>query len=141
MGLFSRLKGKVKRGIVMRATLWLTKGLANGKFGPVPQKIWLALEGAKTYTGVGIMILGDAMQSAYSAGICPECPEWGVTVVGVGAFLTYIGLSDAANREASSDREVERTSTGWDVRVTPKLDASSILGKDPRDAGFGTPKD
>lgn len=130
MGLFSRLKGKIKRGIVMRATLWLTKGLANGRFGSKAQKAWLFLEGFKTYTGVALMIAGDAMQTAYSAGVCPNCPEWGAVVVGVGAFLTYIGMSDSANREPSAEQE-EEWKRGYNVRPIPPYYRPTVP-QDPR---------
>ena len=75
MGL-KKLARKVKRGFALRVLLWVTKGLANGKFGRVPQRAWLALEGAKTYLGLAFVLLGFGFGEAFNLGVCEQCPAW-----------------------------------------------------------------
>jgi hypothetical protein len=101
MGLKTLVR-KAKRGIVLRILLHVTKGLASGKYGKVPQKTWNALEGFKTWTGVIFVTVGLGFQTAYGAGICPDCPEYSSVLIAVGAVLAQIGLLDAANREPST---------------------------------------
>ena len=96
MGLIPR---RLKRGLLMRAVLWGTKGIAKGKFGPVPQKVWRFFEGAKTYTGLVFLVVGYGFGAAFNLGLCPDCPAWDKGLMAIGAVLVQVGLLDAANRE------------------------------------------
>lgn len=94
---------RLKRGMVMGAVLWFTKGMAVGDFGVVPQKIWLFMEGSKTYTGLAFILAGFAFGEAFNRGICDACPDWNQALLGIGAVLAQLGLIDAANREDGPD--------------------------------------
>jgi hypothetical protein len=98
MGLKSLFR-KARRGFMLRVLLHITKGLATGKYGKVPQKVWNALAGFKTWTGVIFVAVGYGFQTAHGAGLCPDCPEYSNILMAVGAVLAQVGLLDAANRE------------------------------------------
>jgi len=98
MGLRNLVR-KVKRGFVLRMLLHVTKGLSKGKYGRGPKRVWVALEGFKTWTGVVFLVLGYGFQTAYGAGLCPDCSEWSNALMAVGAVLAQVGLLDAANRD------------------------------------------
>ena len=98
MGL-GNLVRKVKRGFVLRMLLYVTRGLANGKFGKGPQRTWTALSGFKTYIGLTFVVLGFTFGEAFNLGLCPDCPQWNQILMTVGVVLAQIGLLDGANRE------------------------------------------
>jgi hypothetical protein len=96
MGLIPK---RIKRGLLLRVLLHVTKGLAKGKYGKRPQKVWNFFEGGKTWIGFGFMVLGFAAGEAFNMNLCPACPEWNQGLMAVGAVLAQVGLLDAANRE------------------------------------------
>ena len=108
MGLRNLVR-KVKRGFVLRVLLFVTKGLANGKYGRGPQKAWLAAEGFKTYIGLAFVVAGFTFGEAFNLSICDRCPEWNQALMAIGVVLAQIGLLDGANREdgpEATDRTV-----------------------------------
>lgn len=90
---------KAKRGFALRIFLHITKGLAKGKYGRGPQKVWLGLEGFKTYLGLVFVVAGFTFGEAFNLGVCDQCPAWNQILMTGGVVLAQIGLLDGANRE------------------------------------------
>ena len=110
MGIRSLFR-KVKRGFALRMLLYVTKGLANGKYGRGPQKGWLALEGTKTYIGLAFILAGFGFGEAFNLGICEQCPDWNQALMAVGVVLAQIGLLDGANREDGPEMAAGKDAT------------------------------
>ena len=107
MGL-GNLVRKVKRGFALRALLYVTKGLANGRYGRRAQWAWARVSGLKTYIGLAFILAGFGFGEAFNLGICDRCPEWNQALMAIGVVLAQIGLLDGANREDGPEA-TERT--------------------------------
>ncbi len=84
MGLNSAIKGKVET----YAIGFFIRGIESGRYGKVPQNIWLALKGKKTIIGWALFALGGAI-TAYPD---PSIIWLGQSLAIVGSYLGRFGL-------------------------------------------------
>jgi hypothetical protein len=100
--LLDLVKGKSPSKILVS----IVKGIADGKFGAIPKKIYWAVEGYKTWVALAIMLSTFGLEKAYELGLCSiECVDWSVWLYSVSVFLFAVGLYDGGLRSVPPNKE------------------------------------
>ena len=82
------------------------RGIAEGNFGPKAQRVYVALEGVKSWTALAIATVTFGLEKATLAGVCDSCGEYALIGYGVAAFLLSVGLLDGAVRATPPNKGV-----------------------------------
>lgn len=99
MGLLVKIGSRFLRGRWGSILPALFKGIAEGKFGELPKRIYWFGAGHRTVTGAILLAAGAGLETIASA-----YPEWTWAapaaryVYAAGAFLTTVGLVDGGVR-------------------------------------------
>jgi hypothetical protein len=93
---------KAKETAVQKLIEFVFGGIAAGRFGAGPKKVYWFLAGKKTYVGVALAAIAHLIGEAQAAGLCSahglDCEGWATGLQAVAAFLVTVGLLDAAHR-------------------------------------------
>jgi len=79
------------------------KKLAEGEFGEPAKKVYWAFAGKKTLIGFGFAVGYFALNEAHNRGLCAQCGDWSMWLIGASAFMASIGLVDGALRTAQPE--------------------------------------
>ena len=98
MGLFGKIKGKAEQVVAGKIIAVVLKRAAEGGFGAVVQKLYLALVGKKTLIAAGLGALAAGLQVAEASGQFPGAGAVAKAVAYLAAALATLGQIDGALR-------------------------------------------
>lgn len=98
MGLFGKIKGKAEKLVAGKIIALVLKRAAEGGFGSVVQKLYLALVGKKTLIAAALAALAAGLQAAEESGQFPGAGAAAKVVAALAAALATLGQIDGALR-------------------------------------------